>query len=61
MLFWGVIGVIVLRGLMMGFGAALVSQFSWILDLFAAFLILTGVRMLTHREKSIESCRATLP
>lgn len=45
-LFWGIIGVIVLRGLMIGLGAALVSQFSWVLYLFAVFLIWTGVAML---------------
>lgn len=45
-LFWGILGVIVLRGIMIGLGAALVSQFSWILYLFGAFLLLTGVKML---------------
>ncbi len=45
-LFWGVIGVLVLRGLMIGLGAALVSQFSWVLYGFGAFLIWTGVAML---------------
>ncbi|WP_431855035.1 TerC family protein [Azospirillum sp.] len=45
-LFWGILGVIVLRGLMIGFGAALVSEFSWILYVFGAFLIVTGIKML---------------
>ena len=45
-LFWGIIAVIVLRGLMIGIGAALVQNFGWVLYLFAAFLIFTGVRML---------------
>lgn len=45
-LFWGVLGVIVLRALMIGLGAALVSQFSWVLYLFGAFLVLTGAKML---------------
>jgi tellurite resistance protein TerC len=44
-LFWGVLGVIVLRGLMIGFGAALVASFSWVLWIFAAFLIVMGVKM----------------
>lgn len=44
-LFWGILGVIVLRGIMIGFGAALVAQFSWVLYFFAAFLIYTGVKM----------------
>ena len=44
-LFWGVLGVIVLRALMIGLGAALISQFSWILYLFGGFLVLTGIKM----------------
>lgn len=45
-LFWGILGVIVLRGLMIGLGTTLVSQFSWILYIFGAFLIVTGIKML---------------
>lgn len=45
-LFWGILGVIVLRAIMIGLGAALVTQFSWVLYLFGAFLVVTGVRML---------------
>lgn len=45
-LFWGVLGVIVLRAIMIGLGAALVAEFSWILYLFAAFLVFTGIKML---------------
>lgn len=45
-LFWGILGVIVLRGLMIGLGATLVAQYHWILYIFAVFLILTGVKML---------------
>lgn len=44
-LFWGILGVIVLRAIMIGLGAALVTQFSWILYLFGAFLVFTGVKM----------------
>ena len=44
-LFWGILGVIVLRALMIGAGAALVSQYGWVLYIFAAFLIVTGVKM----------------
>lgn len=44
-LFWGVMGVIVLRAIMIGVGAALVSQFNWILYLFGAFLVVTGIKM----------------
>lgn len=44
-LFWGVLGVIVLRGAMIGAGAALVSQFEWLLLVFAGFLVLMGAKM----------------
>ncbi len=46
-LFWGILGVIVLRGVMIGFGAAIISEWGWILYIFAAFLVFTGIRMWT--------------
>jgi len=45
-LFWGILGVIVLRAVMIGLGAALVSEFAWVLYVFGAFLVATGVKML---------------
>jgi tellurite resistance protein TerC len=45
-LFWGVLGVIVLRGIMIGLGTVIVSEFSWVMYLFGAFLIFTGIKML---------------
>jgi tellurite resistance protein TerC len=48
-LFWGILGVIVLRAIMIGLGAALIAQFSWILYCFGAFLVFTGVKMLFAR------------
>jgi len=50
-LFWGILGVIVLRAIMIGLGATLVSQFAWVLYLFAVFLIATGVKMLWLGDK----------
>ena len=44
-LFWGILGVIVLRAIMIGLGATLVTQFSWILYVFGVFLVVTGVKM----------------
>lgn len=44
-LFWGILGVIVLRAIMIGLGATLISQFSWILYVFGAFLVFTGIKM----------------
>ncbi len=45
-LFWGILGVIVLRAIMIGLGAALVSEFAWVMWIFGAFLLATGVKML---------------
>ncbi|MBF0095452.1 MAG: TerC family protein [Alphaproteobacteria bacterium] len=49
-LFWGVLGAIVLRIIMITAGGALVAQFHWILYLFGAFLAVTGAKMLVARE-----------
>lgn len=49
-LFWGIIGVIVLRAIMIGVGATLVAQYGWVLWIFAAFLIFTGIRMLAMAD-----------
>lgn len=49
-LFWGIVGVIVMRGLMIGIGAVLIAKFHWILYLFGAFLIITGIKMLFAKE-----------
>ena len=45
-LFWGILGVIVLRAIMIGAGAALVMQFTWVMYIFAIVLIATGVKMI---------------
>ncbi len=49
-LVWGIIGVIVLRGIMIGIGAALVQEYAWVLYIFGAFLIFTGLKMLVVTE-----------
>jgi tellurite resistance protein TerC len=50
-LFWGIIGVVVLRAIMIGVGAAMVERFGWLLYVFAAFLIVTGVKMWRMADK----------
>jgi tellurite resistance protein TerC len=50
-LFWGILGVIVLRAIMIGIGAPIVENFSWVLYIFAIFLILTGVKMMMFGEQ----------
>jgi tellurite resistance protein TerC len=49
-LVWGIIAVLVLRGLMIGIGAALVQEYDWILLIFGAFLIATGIKMMFTHE-----------
>lgn len=49
-LFWGVLGAIVLRIIMIGAGSALVSEFHWVLYVFGVFLAFTGAKMLFARE-----------
>lgn len=45
-LFWGILGVIVMRAIMIGLGAALITRFDWVMWLFGAFLVFTGIKML---------------
>lgn len=45
-LFWGILGVIVLRGIMIGLGATIVANYHWVLYIFALFLVFTGIKML---------------
>lgn len=51
-LFWGILGVIVFRAIMIGLGAALIHRFEWVLYIFGLLLLATGVRMLFSREES---------
>lgn len=53
-LFWGILGVIVLRGIMIALGAQLISEFSWILYVFAAFMIFTGIKMFFMPDQKID-------
>lgn len=50
-LFWGIIGAIVMRAIMILLGESLVSNFHWVLYVFSVFLIYTGIRMLMMQEK----------
>ncbi|MCX5571440.1 TerC family protein [Kaistia nematophila] len=53
-LFWGILGVLVLRAIMIGLGAALISSFGWILYFFGAFLIITGIKMLFAGDEPMD-------
>lgn len=53
-LFWGILGVIVLRALMIGLGAALLMQFAWLMYVFAAILVVTGIKMLMSMNEPVD-------
>jgi tellurite resistance protein TerC len=50
-LFWGILGALIMRGAMIAVGAALITQFSWIIYVFGGFLILTGIKMLLIKSE----------
>ncbi|MFN8489892.1 MAG: TerC family protein [Caldilineaceae bacterium] len=52
-LFWGIIGALLMRGAMIALGAALIEEFHWIIYIFGAFLIFTGIRMALQRDEEI--------
>lgn len=52
-LFWGVLGALVLRAVFILAGAALLAAFHWIIYVFGAFLIVTGLKMALHRDEEI--------
>ena len=52
-LFWGIIGALVLRGVMIVAGSVLVTQFGWILYVFGAFLVFTGLKMALQKDDAI--------
>jgi tellurite resistance protein TerC len=52
-LFWGIIGALLMRGIMIGLGAALIKEFHWIIYIFGAFLIFTGIRMAFHKNEEL--------
>lgn len=53
-LFWGILGALVMRGIMIGVGAALVQQFKWTLMIFGAFLVFSGIKMLFSKEEGVD-------
>ena len=53
-LFWGVLGALLMRGILIAVGATLIKEFHWIIYLFGAFLVFTGIRMARHRNESMD-------
>jgi tellurite resistance protein TerC len=52
-LFWGILGALVMRGIFIGTGALLLQQFHWIIYIFGAFLVFTGIKMLSKQEITV--------
>ncbi len=53
-LFWGILGALVMRGAMIAIGAVLLARYHWVIYIFGAFLVYTGVRMALAQETAIE-------
>ncbi len=53
-LFWGILGALVMRGLMIGVGAALIQHFDWTVYVFGGLLLFTAAKMLVTREESLD-------
>ncbi len=53
-LFWGILGALLMRGTMIGAGTFLIHRFHWVIYVFGGFLVLTGIRMARHDERDIE-------
>jgi tellurite resistance protein TerC len=53
-LFWGILGALIMRGILIGVGAFLIAQFHWIIYIFGAFLILTGIRMGIQKDAHVD-------
>lgn len=52
-LFWGILGALIMRAVMIALGAVLITKFAWIIYVFGGFLILTGIKMIVKREEEI--------
>ncbi len=52
-LFWGILGALIMRGIFIFAGVTLIQEFHWLIYIFGAFLIFTGIKMATQREQEI--------
>lgn len=59
-LFWGILGAIVFRALMIFFGVALINKFDWIIYVFGVFLLFTAYRMLVHKEEDFDPKKSAI-
>jgi tellurite resistance protein TerC len=59
-LFWGILGALVMRGILIAVGITLLDAFHWIIYVFGAFLVFTGIRMALHKEMEVHPERNPL-
>jgi tellurite resistance protein TerC len=59
-LFWGILGALIMRAVMIVGGAALIARFAWIIYVFGGFLVLTGIKMIVQKEEAIHPERNPL-
>ncbi len=59
-LFWGILGALIMRAVMIVAGAALIAEFAWIIYVFGGFLVLTGIKMIVQKEEAIHPERNPL-
>jgi tellurite resistance protein TerC len=53
-LFWGIVGALVMRAIFIFAGVALINRFHWIIYIFGGFLVYTGIKMLFHEDVEVE-------
>jgi tellurite resistance protein TerC len=53
-LFWGILGALIMRGIFIFAGVALINRFHWIVLIFGGFLVLTGIRMLFQKDQEVD-------
>src|SRR5215204_1943931 len=53
-LFWGILGALIMRGLLIGVGAFLITTFHWVIYIFGAFLVFTGIRMALQKDEHMD-------
>ena len=52
-LFWGIIGALIMRAIFIFAGVAIISKFHWVIYIFGAFLVFTGIKMLFHKDEEV--------
>ncbi len=53
-LFWGILGALIMRGVMIGVGAALIEKFHWMLYVLGGFLVITGIKMIFTSDEGVK-------